>query len=153
MQQDKKNNNMIDKGNFKEVLLENTEGAMLLPGDIYVKDIELSDEEVNSIMEEMSHYLFKHKHHYSYTNWEHSECDEENNNVVTCHLNELDEHYEPIYLVKDKQFYGLCVVTADKHRATFLTNGESYGKTESHHNESFGHVDEDDDDYYSMIKE
>ena len=143
---------MIDKNSFKEVSLEKIEGNEPLPGNIYIKDIELSDEEMNVILEEMSHYRFKTKHNSSYTNWEHSECDDESSFTYLRTLDDLPKYHRPIYLIKDKHFYGLCVITTGSSRATFLVNGKSYGRTEVHDNESYGHVDNDDDYYYSMIK-
>ena len=143
---------MIDKNRFKEVSLVEIKDQNPLPGNIYYKDIELSEKELKLILEEMSKYAFKCKHKYSYINWEHSECDEEYTDNSSDSLVDIKDIYDPLFLIKDKAFYGISVVTSDTSRATFLANGESFGRTEVHESESYGHVDQDDDYYYSMTK-
>ena len=118
---------MLDKNRFVEVVSDNEE--IILPGDIKVRKVIPSKEELELLDKDMDRYSIRVRNTYKTSNREtHHKYDED--------LSTLSDHLEPLYILKDKKFFGLCLsltFNAEKRLGVFLVSGGTHGATTDGH--------------------
>ena len=117
---------MLNKNRFKEIARKE-ESSVVLPGDIFVEDIDINDEDLLSLEKDMDRYSFKVINVYE-------KNDKRSVSKYYLDMNELSDDLEPIYLLKEGGFVGVCIsltFNAEKSQGVFLVDGSHFGTNKS----------------------
>ena len=97
---------------FKEI---NESGDIILPGNIKVKDIDVSKEELSIYEKEMNSYSFKVLNLHTIINFKNKELNKRDVSKYYLDLSDLDDYFKPIFLVQNHKFIGVCISVTYSH--------------------------------------
>ena len=112
---------MLDKNRFVEIV--DKDGDIFLPGNLVVRKVIPSEEELLDLEKDIDCYSLKVRNTYMSKNGEH-------HNKYYEDLSTLSDHLRPLYILKDGRFFGLCLALTFEGKESlgvFLVNGTQYG--------------------------
>ena len=141
---------MLDKTRFKEVT---DEGTVTLPGNIKIKDVDITDEELAIYEKDMDRHSFKVLNVFSVIGPNNKALNKRSASKYYLDLSDLDKSMSPLFLIEKGQFIGVCI-SLTYNRITslgvFLVNGEHYGASQKGSTKVHDFIEESDIDTYSF---